>query len=177
MFKNVNNEEFRKNKYYKIVNSLCGLGGIHHYTLGLNEYNYEKLESIKFGDGLYFTNIENIFAYIDYGPILLELSIPENAKVSYEPEQLSIVSEEIPGWCANKIFVESMQILDGSTIMKLIDRGAKVSANNYQLFVWACKYNPEAFSKLISRYGKVNIVNRIYQYSGFDKFTPYMLNG
>lgn len=156
---NVNTESFRKNKYYKVVNSYMGFECIHHYKLGLNIYKYSEIESINLADGMYFTNIENIFNYINYGSIVLEITIPEDAIVIENPESFDTDSPLIPGWCSDKLIVDKIIYLsDPDSVMELISKGAKTSCHDYALFKWAFYNNAGVFCKLGKLYGKYNII-------------------
>lgn len=127
------NEILRKDKYYyKVVNSFMGIPGVHKYKKGENIFKYPEGKSIDTLDGMFFTDIKNIFNYCNYGPIVLELIIPEDAKIGVYPEKMSIDSVEIPGWCADKIIVNKILYLTNpDDVIYLIDKGADISCDNY----------------------------------------------
>ena len=145
---NVNLKSFRERKYYKVINSCFGLPHFHHYSKGENIYKYKDDESIYYEDGIYFTDITNIFNYINYGPIIIELTIPEDAIVVYSPEQMSTTSKKIDGWCADKVFINRfMTLTNPKDVIELIELGADVSADNNAIFTWALQNNPLVYYK------------------------------
>ena len=147
-------------RYYKVVNANFGTPGIHEYSIGTNIYEYKKNESLHNRDGLYFTDINNIFNYCNYGPVVLQITIPHDAKIIYYPEVID--SEPIPGWCADKINVEKYYFLTSTIdVIELLNNGADISAGNFEIIRWSLMNNHELFKFFSYFYG--DIVKRVIE--------------
>lgn len=84
----------RSRYYYKIINANYGHPESMQYHLGLNE---TPRFSKKLHRGIYFTDIKHIFAYVNYGPIVCQLTIPEDATWEYFKSQFDdgTLSEDV----------------------------------------------------------------------------------
>lgn len=134
-----------KTKYYKVINSNMGVPGIQTYQMGLNIAEKFNIES---KDGIYFTDIKHIFSYINYGPIIAILTIPDDVEIYRYDEMLSNDSEPTPGWFAEKVVIE--KFYDKNTfhhILSLIIHGADVSCDNYAIIKYALMHNKYLFDK------------------------------
>lgn len=130
----------RSRYYYKIINANYGHPESMQYHLGLNEMpGFSK----KLHRGIYFTDIKHIFAYVNYGPIVCVLTIPEDATVIWDPESLYVNGNgRIPGWFTDKVEIKDfMDINDLSTIWALTARGADVSVDEYSIIRYALRSN------------------------------------
>lgn len=170
-FFNSNAKEIRKKKYYKVVNSLYGISEIHNYHKGLNVYNYKNEESFKFGDGMFMCDIKDLFYYINYGPIVLEISIPEDANFDhvYVNDGLNVYNDDIivDEYWADKLIVEKeYKLTNYHDVGTLLDLGADPFANDGQLIIWALLNNEEVFSYLKNRYDNNDIQKIINRYYG-----------
>ena len=138
----------RSRKYYKILNSNMGNPIYIQYQEGLNVYPNFNPEKYR---GIYFTNIESIFAYLNYGPIVAEITIPESSVVIECGERRSIYGEFIDGWFADRIIIDKLMYLNElNTFKYLIDSGALIDIDKYQLIKYALLYNKELFEYLKS---------------------------
>ena len=135
-----------KTKYYKVINSIMGVPGIQTYQIGLNISEKFNIES---KDGIYFTDIKHIFSYINYGPIIAVLTIPDDVEIYRYDEMLSNDSEPTPGWFAEKVMIE--KFYDKNTfyhILSLIIQGADVSCADYAVIKYALMHNKHLFDKI-----------------------------
>lgn len=145
--------EFDKSKkYYKIIRNDYK-GGMyfqtsHSYHLGINIPSKQNPE-------IFFTNIENIFAYLSYGNLLCTIIIPDEATVVYEPEYIYIGGEEIPGWYSDIIEILSIEPITIKLIDSLIEQGSSIKSNNYKLFDYALYNNYNLWKHLIEKYPNI----------------------
>lgn len=137
-------------RYFKIMNleEISGddsLGRILIYKDGLNEDIYMDINKKEEGEhcwGIYFTDIKHIFAYLNYGVYVREVIVPENAIFEERGERMSINSEYIPGYHADKVYLNPrMELSDISTIMFLVHIGADISVEDYFILKWAKRNN------------------------------------
>ena len=161
--KNINCEEFRKKKYYKVVNAVYGIPEIHLYRKGLNTYEYTDVESFDMGDGMFICDIRNLFYYINYGPLVLEFSIPEDAKVGrlymdgVDTDNGEVVDEY---YADSLIYTNAYHLNKPEDVNTLLDLGADPFINSNALFIWALLNNENVFELLQKRYG-IDTVNKI----------------
>lgn len=141
-----------KKKYYKFITANRSSHEF-NYKMGINEITEEQLKENPYF-GLYLTDIKHIFAYLNYGPILCEVEIPEDATVVEDDESMWICGPIIPGYRANKINVISMLPLSASLVAHLISEGADISVDDYNLFSYALYHNKEIWDYLSNRYPK-----------------------
>ena len=138
----------KKTKYYKVINSNMGVPGIQMYSSGLNIANIFNIES---KDGIYFTDIKHIFAYLNYGPFIAELYVPKDADIYRYDEDMggNIV---IPGWFSKKIVITMLYDKGNiDDIMYLIECGADISCCDYALIKYALIHNIYLFDMLKTR--------------------------
>lgn len=156
-------------KYYKIVASDFGSFLVHHYTKGLNQYEFDYDEDPEKGiDGLYFANVKYIFAYLNYGSVLLEAAFPDGTR-------LSVVSEEDGGYrnpsiCVDKCVIINAYPLAGNPgiFQRLINEGADISALDYNVYKWAYKNCSATWNMLNTIYGTPDsIVEWLFHYHGY----------
>ena len=118
--------------YFKITNKKENHHGFQYYD-GLNElkeeFNDDPDASCVAG-GFYFTDVENIFKFLDFGIYLREITLPIN------DSDFRIVKDKSDKWRTNKIILgQKRNLSDVSTFQYLIDRGADI--NDY---IYAVKY-------------------------------------
>jgi hypothetical protein len=168
----------RNRKYFKVLNEKECHNGF-QYKTGLNvdtkPFNGNSEISCCSG-GLYFAPAESIFAFLEYGPWVREVIIPEDANVvkdPYEPEK----------YRADKLILGKRFKWGTKTgIRKLIKAGADVHANNdealrgasYNGLVESVKVllengadvhaNNDRALHLASCYGHVGVVELLKQY-------------
>jgi ankyrin repeat protein len=118
--------------YYKITNEKEMHRRV-QYATGLNVdiRPFDPTGSCKPG-GLYFAR-EDILAFIDFGPWLRKVTLPDDARVYEEPGT-------IKKWKADKILLGERCRIDTDVIKRLISEGANIRANNDMLLRYACKH-------------------------------------
>ena len=137
-----------KKKFYKVLDALERKNG-YHYHSGFNDLTSIPVESTYRGiDHMicYFTDVENIFAYLNYGPIIRSVSIPEGIEPIYDPEMNA--GNMIPGWYSDKVILGRPHKITLSFIKKLIRQGARIDVDDYEIFRWAVMHNPKVFRYL-----------------------------
>lgn len=136
--------------YYKIINSNFGNPYYIMYNRGTNALPLKVLES---EDGIYFTDIKHIFAYLNYGPILAEMIIPKDAIIHYMPEQMHMYGESIPAWNTNKVFIRKYYDINNiNTIEYLIESGSDITVDDFYIFKYALAHNIGLWNYLVTRY-------------------------
>ena len=118
-------------KFYKITNEEEYHYGLQYHT-GLN---VDILPFNPSGDcepgGIYFSS-KDILAFLDYGPWIREVIIPEDAQVY-----------ENPGfpkkWKADKVILGERRRIDIDVVKKLIEEGANTKADNSRVLQWAAE--------------------------------------
>jgi ankyrin repeat protein len=131
--KNIQNQSKSKKggnmKFYKITNKNETHNGMTYHD-GLNE---DVLPFNPSGDctpgGIYFTDVENILAFIEYGPWLREVTIPKGGKVYQNPGTPK-------KWKARRVILGKRRKLT-KAIPMLIKEGAHVHADNDLALRWA----------------------------------------
>lgn len=157
-------------KFYKITTSDLGTPLVCHYTKGFNEYIFKEDENPdSYIDGMYFTNIKYIFAYLDYGSILLEATFPDNTHLGIVGDELEI-DYSIPVICVDKCIILNAYYLAGNPgiIERLINNGADISVYHYNVYKWAYMNCARTWNMLISKYGIPDeVVEWIYNRNGY----------
>ena len=121
--------------YFKITNSAENHNGFQYFD-GLNvlkeKFNNDPNQSCCPG-GLYFTDGENIFKFLNYGIYLREVTLPiEN------PDFKKIKDPEGDKWRANMIILEKRYALsDIDTFKYLVENGANIHAGNDCALKWS----------------------------------------
>jgi ankyrin repeat protein len=119
-------------KFYKIINKNETHNGMTYHD-GLNE---DVLPFNPSGDctpeGIYFTDVENILAFMKYDSWLWEVTIPEGEEIYENPGTPK-------KWKAHRIILSKRAPLLGS-IPQLLKEGAHVHADNDYALKWASYY-------------------------------------
>ena len=123
--------------YFKITNK----DENHHnfqYVDGLNilqdEFNNDPNQSCCAG-GFYFTDVANIFKFLDYGIYLRIVTLPIN-----NPDFLMINDKSNDKWRANMIILgKRYDLSDVNTFKYLVDKGANIHVDNDLAFCWSAK--------------------------------------
>lgn len=107
--------------FYKIMREDC----IHHgfqYKTGLNidKIRFSPRGSCKPG-GMYFT-CRNILSYIDYGPYICKVTIPDGAKIYCEGGKFK----------ANKFILGRKMRITSKVLIRLLEEGADLPSSYYQ---------------------------------------------
>jgi ankyrin repeat protein len=131
--------------FYKITNKR----EIHYrmkYKTGLN------VDGIPFnpsGDcqkgGIYFSR-EDILSFLNYGPWIRKVVIPEDAKIYENPGSPK-------KWKANKIILGRRRKITVNKIKQLLKEGADPKANNSSTLQWAAEYGHLKVVKLLIEAG------------------------
>ena len=112
--------------YYKITNKKENHHGF-QYSDGLNilidEFNNDPNQSCCKG-GLYFTDVSNIFEFLNYGIYLREITLPTT-------DQNFCMVKDGNKWRANMIILgKRYELSNVDTFKLLIEKGADIHANN-----------------------------------------------
>jgi len=117
--------------YYKILNDNEKHQGL-QYKTGLN---VDPIPFNPFGDrepgGIYFAE-KDILGFIDYGPWIRKVIIPEDAQIYENPN----LPKE---WKADKVILEERRRIDVKVIQKLINEGADPKAGDSRALQWAAE--------------------------------------
>ena len=140
----------KRETYWKVIKAnMCGLNGI-PYHVGENLFQY--IHGTTYGT-IYYTDIEHIFAYLNYGPLVCECEIPPYAVVTKDSEQMHYGGIEIPIWHTTILDIKQIHSLNNiSTIKMLINKGADISMDNYNLFKHAIMCNNKLYHWLVKHY-------------------------
>ena len=121
--------------YYKIINKKWNHHG-YQYVPGLNilqeQFNDNSSYSCCAG-GFYFTTINHIFKFLDFGCYLVEVILPtsdSDFKMVSDPEDIKFRSNKI-------ILGNKYDLTDITTIQMMIDLGADVHADDDYALRWA----------------------------------------
>jgi hypothetical protein len=135
-------------KYFKILNEEEYHKGF-QYKTGLNvdtkPFNDNPDKSCCEG-GLYFAPVESIFAFVEYGPWVREVTLPDNAKVVKDPS-------DPEKYRADKIILgKRFKWVTKTGIRKLIKAGANIHANNDEALRWASENGHVEIVELLKKY-------------------------
>jgi hypothetical protein len=164
-------------KYYKILNKKECHNGL-QYKDGLNE---DPLSFAEDGScvpgGIYFAS-KDIFAFIDYGPWIREVTIPEDVKMikdpGYGPEKLRYGPEEFR---ADKVILGSRRKIDAEVIKELIREGADIHAGNDCALRWAAgNGHTEIVKLLLDRDADIHGALRRAVESGYTETVKLLLD-
>jgi len=144
-------------KYYKILNEEEKHYGM-QYKDGLNVdvLPFNPSGSCKPG-GIYFTDVENIFEFCDYGPWIREVTLPDGEEIYKDPDGNKYKAHRVilgkrRKW-ATKTMLDKL-IREGAdvhalrwaaeyghtdTVALLLDRGANVHARGDDALCWAAE--------------------------------------
>jgi len=115
--------------FYKILNKEEHHRGL-QYKFGLNN---DILEFNPSGDcepgGIYFSR-EDILAFINYGPWIRKVTLPEDAQIYENPGKPK-------KWKANKIILGKKEKITAKVIKRLINKGANPTVDHNFPLVWA----------------------------------------
>ena len=131
--------------FYKITNE----GENHNdlqYKTGLN---IDILPWNPTGDcepgGIYFSR-EDILAFMEYGPWIRQVTIPEGVEVYENPRKPK-------KWKAHEVMLGERRRMDVSVIKGLLEEGADVHAQNDRALRWSSKNGHLEIVKLLIRHG------------------------
>ena len=117
-------------KFYKITNEDEHHNGL-QYQDGLN---VDPLPFSEDGDcvpgGIYFAR-EDILAFLNYGPWIREVTIPDDARMVENP------GDPPRKWRADRVFLDPRRRIDVDVIQELLDQGANIHAYNGAALRWA----------------------------------------
>ena len=131
---------------YKILRANKTSGGFPCDPFYLGEYDLKNNHTS-------VTDIDHIFAYLNYGTIVAQVEIDKDSDLIYHSETLYTGGEQISWWEINKFNIISfMDINEISTINKLVSYGADITADNYRLFKYALYHNTNLWNYLSDKY-------------------------
>ena len=128
-------ESNSQKRYFKITNKDEKHNG-YQYVDGLNilDKPFEKYGSCVPG-GLYFTDIQHIFEFLNYGVHLREVSLPTDDK------DFEMVVDEKNKYRANKIILgKRLDLSDAETFKYLVKNGVDIKAGDNFAVRWASIY-------------------------------------
>ena len=143
------------NKYYKIFNAEEKHYGF-QYQDGLNvdtiPFNSNPKSSCCKG-GLYFTTIEHICKFLDYGCYLREVVVPEGVTI--------IKDLQGDKYRAHSLFLhERRNLNDINTWKYLVEQGANIHANDDKALRWASENGHLKVVKFLVKLGaNINVKN------------------
>ncbi|BCS82747.1 putative ankyrin repeat protein [Cotonvirus japonicus] len=101
----------------------------YQYQMGLNVFDNKFQNGVfNINEGLYFTDIKNIFNFVANGVYFVEVTLPLNTKIIKDPDNNV-------QWIADKIVISNKRDLrDYRNIQYLIDKGATYNSFKSDLF-------------------------------------------
>jgi len=163
--------------YFKITNLEENHRGF-QYNDGLNvlkeEFNNSSASCV--AGGLYFTDIDHIFEFLEFGIYLREVTLPTN-----DPD-FKIVKDDNNKWRTNKIILRKRRnLIDVSTFEYLINQGADIHTKNDYAVRWASKNGHlDVVQFLISKgayiYAKNNYAVRLASENGHLKVVQLLIS-
>jgi len=127
--------------FYKITNQDEKHYGM-QYKTGLN---IDVLPFNPQGDcekgGIYFSR-EDILAFLDYGPWIRKVTLPENEEVYENPDTLK-------KWKSHRVILGKRKKITTRIIQELIEAGANVHADNDHALRWASEYGHSEIVKIL----------------------------
>lgn len=134
---------YSNKRFFKVLNAANYKNG-YEYEDGLNNLaNFIGADNEPFN--CFFTDIKHIFAYIYYGPCFREVFIPDSTAFIYEKGEEISANSYIPGWYSDKVILGDVKLWTSENVKWLIEQGADISVENYQIVKWALMYNFEIF--------------------------------
>ena len=131
--------------YYKILNEFECHNSLQYKTgLNIDPEPFNPSGNCTPG-GIYFAR-EDILAFLDYGPWIRKVTIPEDARVYENPGRPK-------KWKADKIILGERRKIDVNVIKELINEGANIHADNEFPLRWAVENNYPEIVKLLIDYG------------------------
>lgn len=120
--------------FYKVMSINFNQKGYqYHEGLNILDKPFESTGSCVPG-GLYFTNIENIFKFINYGVYLVKVTVPEDAQMVKDPNN--------DKWRADKIIIsDKKDLFEIDTIKYLIENGADIKRDYHFVLDFAINNN------------------------------------
>jgi len=157
--------------FYKILNK----NEHHHniyYKFGLN------IDPIKFnpsGDckpgGIYFSR-EDILAFLEYGPWIRKVTIPEDAQIYKNPGKPK-------KWKADKVILGKKEKINLKVIKRLIDEGADPQVNDNFPIKWAIRNDFLKIVKLLLPLSDISVWNyyplKIAVFKGYTNIVKQLL--
>ena len=119
-------------KYFKILNEKETHNGL-RYKIGMNKdaLPFNPSGSCQPG-GLYFSDVKNIFRFVNYGPWIREVIIPKGEVIYTDPEGDKYKAHRIK-------LGKRMKLWDEDTMTILLDLGADVHAGYDHALRWAAE--------------------------------------
>jgi len=131
--------------FYKITNKEERHNGL-QYKTGLN---VDPLPWNPSGDcapgGIYFSR-EDIFAFVNYGPWIRKVTIPEDAEMYENPGSPK-------KWKANKVILGKRRKIGVKVIKSLIGEGADIHIDDELTLKWASENGHFETAKLLLKHG------------------------
>jgi len=118
-------------KYYKILNEQENHKGLQYQTgLNVDPLPFNPIGNCQPG-GIYFAR-EDIFAFLDYGIWIREVTLPENEEIYEEPRNPKKFK-------AHSVILGKRKKINLELIKKLVSEGANVHAKDDEALLWAAE--------------------------------------
>ena len=158
--------------FYKITNKKENHNGLQYKTgLNIDPLPWNPSGNCESG-GIYFSR-EDIFAFINYGPWIRKVTIPEDAEVYENPGKSK-------KWKAHKVLLGERKKISINIVRSLLEQGANIHASDDMALKWASENGYLKTVKLLLEYGAdVNSgYNQALRYAskyGHQKIVKFLL--
>ena len=136
-------EEYSLLEYFKITNAAENHRGF-QYVSGLNVLNEpfnEHSSGLDVANGLYFTDAQHIFQFLNYGIYLRKVTLPLPLSCSLDNNDLNVVKVSNGKWRANKIILgQRFELANIETFKYLVELGADIYIDNNNAIRFASKF-------------------------------------
>jgi len=127
--------------YYKILNEEeCHYGLQYKFGLNIDPIKFNPSGDCRPG-GIYFSK-EDILYFIDYGPWIRKVTLPEDAQIYENPSKPK-------KWKADKIILGKKEKISAKVIKRLIDEGINPKIDDSFPLRWAAKKGYTEIVKLL----------------------------
>jgi len=117
--------------FYKILNKEeCHHGLQYKFGLNIDPLKFRPYGNCEPG-GIYFSR-EDIFTFLDWGPWIRKVTLPEDAQIYENPGKPK-------KWKADKVILGKKEKINLKVIKRLIDEGADPTVDDNYLFRWVAK--------------------------------------
>ena len=161
-----------KVNFYKILNEEETHHGLkYHDGLNVDPLPFNPSGDCKPG-GIYFTR-EDILAFLDYGPWIRKVTIPQGEPVYENPGSPK-------KWKAKRVILGPRRRIDLQVIKELVEEGADIHANDDLALRWAAENGHLDVVKFLVKEGADihvfdNIVLRWAAKNGYFKIVKYLV--
>jgi len=138
-------------KYYKILNEKENHRGLQYYDgLNIDILPFDPSGSCEPG-GIYFSR-KDILAFIDYGPWIREVTLPPDAQVYKD-------HDDIEKWKADKVILGKRRRINAEVIQSLLNEGCNAKVEDSFALQWAAYNGHTEIVKLLIPHSDVKSLN------------------